>query len=91
MYLNATDALGQPQKEPSREELQELLLLCRRDALLATNSCAECERAVALTQSVLQDAMNDLAKCRTRLEAAQAALKRTRKRGGATRTRRTTK
>jgi hypothetical protein len=77
MYLHVSDALGQPEKEPSREELKELLLLCRRDALLA--------------EGTLQDAMQDLAECRKRLDAAQATLKAAQKRARATRKRRLTK
>jgi hypothetical protein len=38
MYLNALDVLEQPKREPSREELSELLLLCRRDALMAEDA-----------------------------------------------------
>jgi hypothetical protein len=91
MYLSASDTLGQPKKEPSREELEQELFLCRRDELLATRSSAECDQALAYTERVLQDAMNDLAKCRTRLDAAQAALKAARKRAGAARKRRAMK
>ena len=64
MYLHVPDALGQPQKEPSREELQEELLLCRRDALLAERPHQECEQTLERTERVLQEAMADLAKCR---------------------------
>jgi hypothetical protein len=83
MYLNAPEFLGQPQKEPSREELDLLLALCRRDELMATRSSDECDQALAVTERVLEDTMKDLARCRTRLDAAQRALKAARKRAGA--------
>ena len=91
MYLHVPDALGQPQKEPSREELQEELLLCRRDALLAERPHQECAQTLERTERVLQEAMADLAKCRTRLDAAQAVLKAAKKRARAGTRRRSSK
>ena len=80
MYLNALDVVGQPKREPSREELSELLLLCRRDALLAERASGTCEQALAFTEQTSQDAMRDLAECRKRLVAAEAALRAAQKR-----------
>jgi hypothetical protein len=91
MYLGVSNTLGQPRKEPSREELEQELLLCRRDGMMAARSSTQCDQALAYTERVLQDAMSDLAKCRTPLEAARAALKAARKRAEAARKRRATK
>jgi len=91
MYLNAPEFLGQPQKEPSREELELLLALCRRDELLGIRASEECDQALAVTERVLEDTMKDLARCRTRLDAAQRALKAARKRAGAAKKRRPAK
>jgi hypothetical protein len=83
MYLKVPATLGQPEQEPSRAELAQRELICRRDALLAARHRMELEETVARTERVLQAAMSDLAKCRTRLDRAEAALKAAKKRARA--------
>ena len=88
-----SDALGQPKKEPSREELEQELFLCRRDELLATRSSTECDQALAYTDAnaTARTQCKTWPECRKRLDAAQATLKAAQKRARATRKRRLTK